>query len=220
MTGLKRKHRLIVRTFIFSVVFVTAYLVLNSCNDTAVCSEKIQRIMNVHFYSLKNGVEKDTTIKNFYATGTVRPDSMFYDSAAVSKIQLTLSPSQDMSEFIFSNIYFTDSIFKTYDTIYVDTLVIAPDTLNGMDTLIINTDTTIKLPLIVPRMDTITLKHTPTDKVTFYYNRRIFMLSPECGFTSDFDITGVTWTREAIDSVEVINPNLSTTDEENVKVYF
>ena len=62
--------------------------------------------------------------------------------------------------------------------------------------------------------------YTRVDTVSFFYTRKIVMVSPICGFTNDFTITGVNSTHKAIDTLIIKNPNLSATDEENIRIYY
>jgi hypothetical protein len=100
---------------------------------------------------------------------------------------------------------------------------------------IINTDTTgisdISLPLsnladsctfiftYTLVLDTITTLYSE-DTLHFYFSRELTYLSPACGFMYNYYLNEIQHTHNLIDSVLIINPYVSTLDEENIKILF
>ncbi len=60
---------------------------------------------------------------------------------------------------------------------------------------------------------------TLQDTVSFHYTRSTRLLSFECGFIAEFNDLKIQITRHFLDSAAVVNPLVTNTDDENVKIY-
>lgn len=84
-----------------------------------------------------------------------------------------------------------------------------------------NSVSSFELPLS-PSSDTtgfIFTLDTEIDTIIFIYNREFHLLSMECGFTTYFEIDGIEYTLNAIDSVSIIKKTATTGDDENIQIY-
>ncbi len=66
-------------------------------------------------------------------------------------------------------------------------------------------------------------KTSPYDKdtITFYYARSLHFISNACGYTNYYTINNLRYTNNNIDSVKLINGNVSNdASVENVKIYY
>ncbi len=58
------------------------------------------------------------------------------------------------------------------------------------------------------------------DTLTFHYSHNIRFISKECGFASIFNITNIDFTKNKFDSISIINRNIDTENEEDLRIYF
>jgi len=58
------------------------------------------------------------------------------------------------------------------------------------------------------------------DTLTFYYNRELFLISPECGFITNYNIDSLNFTKNQIDSIKIIQTSVSNIDEEHIQIYY
>ena len=58
------------------------------------------------------------------------------------------------------------------------------------------------------------------DTIYFYYKRQLHLVSPECGFTTYFDVLNYDFTNNIIDSISVVLPKITTNTKMNVKIFF
>ncbi len=58
------------------------------------------------------------------------------------------------------------------------------------------------------------------DTLTFYYNRELFLISPECGFITNYNIDSINFTKNQIDSIKIIQTSVSNIDEEHIQIYY
>ena len=86
----------------FLLLLSAGQLFLSSCTNEVTCTEDLQKVVNLYFYTIKDDVEQDTVIYSFAAVGMVRPDSAFTKVINATKAQVTLSPLSDTSVFVFT----------------------------------------------------------------------------------------------------------------------
>ena len=60
---------------------------------------------------------------------------------------------------------------------------------------------------------------TLTDTLELFYATRLALISPQCGFTSNFQIQSLNYTANFIDSISIVKSNADLTDEENLKIF-
>lgn len=58
------------------------------------------------------------------------------------------------------------------------------------------------------------------DTICFYYQREFILLSPECGFVVNYKIDTVLNTCNYIDSLEIVNENISIDKDGHIQIYF
>ena len=58
------------------------------------------------------------------------------------------------------------------------------------------------------------------DTIYIYYKREFIFLSPECGFIANYTIDTVLNTNNNIDSLEVLNNEISTIKDGHLQIYF
>ena len=194
-----------------------------SCNPEEVCLEDTQALVNIGFYQLVNGIEKDTTLQGLSVRGKREPDSLLYDSLLnVSAVSVPLSQLDDHADFIFT---FTlqDTIYVTNSIPVIDSIGTRqePDTVFEADTFYVDfitvpdtfwTDSVFILP---------ELEYYPeTDTVHFFYERSLNLISDECGFTHFFTLSDVISTENVIDHLTVTAPEIEISDEEHIKIFF
>jgi Family of unknown function (DUF6452) len=67
----------------------------------------------------------------------------------------------------------------------------------------------------------ITSEHEPKkDTVIFYHEKELVFLSPECGFVFTFTINNTSYTKHLIDSVKLINNELTIDEEGSFEIYY
>lgn len=76
-----------------------------------------------------------------------------------------------------------------------------------------------------PNSDTteliITSLQAPLNDTLFIYSEReLLLLSPECGFVTNYTIDSIIHTNHYIDSLKIINKNISTEKDGSVQIYF
>lgn len=59
-----------------------------------------------------------------------------------------------------------------------------------------------------------------SDTLTLVFNRQLRYISRGCGFVTWFDITDASVTRNAVKSMNILEPSVTTSNEENIKLYF
>lgn len=64
-----------------------------------------------------------------------------------------------------------------------------------------------------------TKQTTEKDTLTFYHQKEMVYLSPECGFMFNFTIDDYIFTKNFIDSVKLVNNELTTDEEGYLKIY-
>ncbi len=58
------------------------------------------------------------------------------------------------------------------------------------------------------------------DTLIFYHQKELVFLSPECGFIFTFTINDYNYTKHLVDSVKLINNELTIDEEGSVEIYF
>ena len=59
------------------------------------------------------------------------------------------------------------------------------------------------------------------DTLTFYYQRQLHFLSNACGYTNFYNLDSVKTTRHAMDSVQVMRPDITTdVNVENLRIFY
>jgi len=79
-------------------------LAFASCDTQDICDEDSQSILVARFRTTVTWEITDTLVPGIsvYGIREGKPDSLLYDSATVSKIELPLDPSHDQSRFVMS----------------------------------------------------------------------------------------------------------------------
>lgn len=87
-------------------------LLLFSCTSQEVCDDSGQSELVARFKTIKEDVITDTIISGvtMYGIREGRPDSLLYDSSAVSKISLPLNSHHDFSRFVLNINEQTDTL--------------------------------------------------------------------------------------------------------------
>jgi hypothetical protein len=75
------------------------------------------------------------------------------------------------------------------------------------------------IPEIIIHKDTFYFYNSFTDTIFFQYTGKPKLLSPDCGFIMEFKIENVSHTHHGIDSIFLIQPNINTSNEENLKIF-
>lgn len=78
------------------------------------------------------------------------------------------------------------------------------------------------IPVTINHKETIVFYHSFTDTIYFKYSRKLKLLTTECGFIMECHLhdSGVTITKNGFDSIYVSQPDISTGNEENIKIFF
>ncbi|MBN1132312.1 MAG: hypothetical protein JXR52_08910 [Bacteroidales bacterium] len=94
--------------------FLITIIALVACTTQDVCDSDLKASAVASLYTTRNGVPTDTIISGFslYGIRENLPDSLLYDSANVSKLQLPLDPNHNKSSFVIS-------IREQSDTIHI-----------------------------------------------------------------------------------------------------
>jgi hypothetical protein len=59
-----------------------------------------------------------------------------------------------------------------------------------------------------------------TDTVQLFYQRQLYFVSEECGFSMNFKIDSIFSTYNKIDSVSIIQPSVQVINEEHLRIFF
>ena len=94
---------------LFPILLMLAFA---SCDTQEVCDEDSQSILVARFRTTETGEIKDTLVPGIsvYGIREGKTDSLLYDSATVSKIELPLDPSDEQSRFVLSAEEKTDTL--------------------------------------------------------------------------------------------------------------
>jgi hypothetical protein len=60
----------------------------------------------------------------------------------------------------------------------------------------------------------------PSDEIIFKYKRNRIFVNYECGFRTDFTLDSVVSLGNEIDSIQIVNPEVSVNEENNIKIFF
>jgi hypothetical protein len=210
-----------VRYFIAGILFCTLFL--TSCSTGNICVETPQTYLNAGFYQVVNGEEKDTSLQDFTAFGIPGTDSLLYDEADnISAISLPLSPLDDQCSFVFSfsipdTVYRPDTVqvVDRIDIIYELDTVYLQDTFNIIFEPV---DDTVWMDSIFLAPELISYKLY--DTVSISYQRKLTLVSEECGFTYYFNIRDISATSNVIKANSVTNSAITLSEDENVKLRF
>lgn len=117
----------------------------------------------------------------------------------------------------------TELIAKGVDQEFIDSISIySPEWVDSIHYLPEGTDNIIGFTLS-PNSDTTEIIYASpnaiNDTLSFYYQRKITYLSPECGFVIDYIIDTVIHTYNNIDSIEVATEEITTEDNGDIKIY-
>jgi hypothetical protein len=82
--------------------------------------------------------------------------------------------------------------------------------------------TTIEFPLYY---DSVSCKFViringVNDTMEYRYSGELHLLSKECGYSYFFNIDTVTYTKNIIDSVSILKKTVTTSDEENIRIFY
>lgn len=79
---------------------------------------------------------------------------------------------------------------------------------------------TFKVPDTIPVDDTFRIEYPEfTDEVTLFYQRNLRLVSPECGFSYEYQIDSVLFERTIIRNLEIINATVTPDEIEHIKIY-
>ncbi len=124
----------------------------------------------------------------------------------------------------------TESYLKAsfYDNITKNRL--APDSITlfglGLDTLKIYDNTKKPTTLLLPlntetgNCSFVLAINDFTDTIKFIYNSFPHLISKECGFTFYHNLDSISYTTNAIDYIFVNKSNITTINEENIRIYY
>lgn len=79
---------------------------------------------------------------------------------------------------------------------------------------------TLPLPLEGDSCQFVLEMPTQTDTLTLTFDRQLRYISKGCGFVTWFTINEATATGNAIRSLNLVEPSVNTSNEENIKLYF
>ena len=96
-----------------------------------------------------------------------------------------------------------------------DSLMTSATSLTGLS-LMLNPDTTVTRLEFVFRVSADTIR----DTLTVLYSNRLFFLSIDCGCTVVSDIDTVLHTSHYVNSVQVINPEVTNEKKQNILLYY
>jgi hypothetical protein len=103
------------KTRLYPIIFLLAFA---SCNTQEVCDDDSQSILVARFRTRVSGEIIDTLVPGISIFGIRegKPDSLLYDSATVSKIELPLDPGHDLSRFVMSTEEKTDTLILKHSS--------------------------------------------------------------------------------------------------------
>lgn len=65
-----------------------------------------------------------------------------------------------------------------------------------------------------------TITHYVDDTIKLKYSRQLYLISADCGFAHLFDLKNISSTNNLIQSVKIVNSEIETSDEENIRILF
>ncbi|MDA3781007.1 MAG: DUF6452 family protein [Bacteroidales bacterium] len=145
---------------LFSIIIISV-----ACEDDKCITSTDTRIKTSFFIEDTNLVEEDV-LSSLAIYSPQWTDSIYYSQEGISNsLKLQLSPTEDISEYVFSTLGYNDTL-------------------------------------------------------TFYYNCELLLISPECGFITNYNIDSLKFTKYQIDSIKLIQTSVSNIDEEHIQIYY
>lgn len=187
---------------------------LYSCTQNEICTKTMLSEVHVGFYGVEDDELVKRTIYIFRATGEGLDSLINADTTGVTEVDLQLSEQRDSCVFLFNYSIVVDTMI-TYivrDTIIENGSV--PDSIS-----IITTDSL----LMYTFPDTLSAKVQyktveVSDTLKFYYARELSFVSTPCGFIYNYRLSDIKYTHNYIDTVFIIDPYISTLDDENIQI--
>ncbi len=191
-----------------------------SCTQNEICTQTMLSEVHVGFYGIV--VEEDDdedemerrSVYMLHATGEGLDSLINADTTGVSAIDLQLSEQSDSCAFLFRFSIVVDTIitYLVRDTIIENGSV--PDSIS-----IITTDSL----LMYSFPDTLSTKTQyitvdVSDTLRFYYTRELTFVSTPCGFMYNYRLSDIKYTHNYIDTIFIIDPYISTLDDENIQI--
>ena len=178
--------------FIFLIVVWAA-----SCVESEVCSTNTVASLSYELIDSSGKAVKDTNLYYFVTQG-LNNDSAFNNYQYPKSGILYLSPFNDTITYM---IYTGDLDIKKY-TITVTLAGALESNFKIIDTVAFSPDTLVT----VEQKDTIPYSYI--DTLTMVYNQSNEYLNDACGFTFEFEITDLIYTRNYIDSIKINYKNV------------
>lgn len=200
------------RRILYSLIIVTCLSgLIFSCTKENYCASDVVAYLKIGFYTWSEGELVEFTVARFTASG-ISSDSIIYNNARNKKmIELPLSNLSDTCRFAFT---------YRFDFTQIDTIWIVYDTLPLADSIFV-LDTIPPQPVM--NIDTTIIRKYQYDTLDVIYSRKMYLISPLCGFGYDYEITEAYSTHYFIDSIRVVNPYVTivnTEDEDNIEILY
>ncbi len=138
----------------------------------------------------------------------------FLDSETHSSV--SLSPAFDVTGYVTADV----TVHDTLEDGTVRDLVVKDSVLT--DTIYTNASTSMSLPLSYASKTTYVLHYTETmtDVIEVTHRNIPYLENIECGTMMFYEVEGVTYTTNHLDSVVIINPSITNEETRNFVIYY
>ena len=191
------------RIIFFLIVFFCISGLFLSCTKEDYCAHDVTAFLKIGFYTREEGELVQKSMQSFTAKGFPSDSILYNNKSNLKTIELPLSNLSDTARFAF--------IYKFSVTI-IDTTWLISDSLSLFDTLY-SPDTTL-IPTVHDINDTVITKYQ-YDTLEIIYSRRMYLVSPLCGFGYDYEILEANFTYHYMDSAYIDDRFVIIVDEEN-----
>ncbi len=118
----------------------------------------------------------------------------------------------------FYRIVNNNEVQRSIDSIYLYPMVL-PDSILYNWTRNVNT---IRLPLspMTDSTDFVVHFNETVDTIRVFYQRQLYFVSDECGFSMSFKLDSLKHSYNRIDSIKIKQPNILPVNEEHIRLYF
>lgn len=212
------------RSLVKLTILITIVYFSQSCDEGEVCQEDIESYAYAGFHKIINGVLRDTTFEEIILIGMQNLDSISPDAVLNQKyVLLRLPHGSDSCKFIFSFAVYDSILLQYIDTSIIDTTIIDTTIIDISEDIPVITIDTIRIDTVI--FDTTyekiwDLSHYVADTLKLDFTRQLYLVSPNCGFSNLYDLTGIDYTNNLIHSVEIGIPEIGGFNEENIKILF
>lgn len=196
-------------------------VVLFSCQREDTCLEDTRALVNINLYRLVDGEPEDTTI-TLSVNLLPAADTVPYDSVTRKALSLPLSNLAESSGFVFT--FYIPVIDSIPDTLKLFTRSVTRmelDTLWEGDTFSLSphmlTDTVWRDTIVQVQKVSYTVLN---DTLYVHFGRKLQMISEACGFTYYYTLETIEHTRHVITNIIISDAEITTRDDENVKILF